>query len=557
MKNLPIGISDFKYLIDQNYYYIDKTLFIKEVVEAPGQVTLIPRPRRFGKTLNLSMLKYFFEKTDEDTSYLFRNTKIVQYQRFHEYHNQYPVIFLSLKDVKQDNWAKAYEALTYVIKNEFFRHSEIVLPTLSDFERKQYQSILESTASEVAYQKSLRFLSDILYKYYQKNVIVLIDEYDSPIHIAFDNGYYKEIINFMRSFLSDVLKDNPYLQKGILTGILRVAKESIFSDLNNLNVATILDLKFHDKFGFTQDEVKLLLNDYDLCIKTSEIQQWYNGYQFNNTTIYNPWSLISCAANQGIIKPYWVNTSSNLLIKKLLLKANQAVKSKLELLISDKSIRERIDDGIVFQNIETHETALWMLLFYTGYLTYSKKELIEGITYCDLVIPNKEVKIVYTDFVASIFQSTLPSDAIHQLAHSLRNGDIPSFSEILQNFIINSMSVFDLPSNEPERSYHLFILGLLSIFQGEYQIKSNRESGFGRYDIMLIPNNKNDLGIVIEFKKTLLEDNSNLELAAKRALEQIKKKQYAQELRELGVKNIKGIDIAFLNKKLFVESENI
>lgn len=361
----------------------------------------------------------------------------------------------------------------------------------------------------------------------------------------------------MRTLLSSVLKDNPNLHKGIITGILRVAKESIFSDLNNFDVFTILDLKFNDKFGFTQNEVKQLLNDYNLSGKSSDIQTWYNGYQFGDITIYNPWSLISCVDKQGILKPYWVNTSSNLLIKKLLIKADQSVKSKLQLLLTDEQLTERIDDAIIFQNIETQETPLWGLLLFTGYLTYSKKELIEGITYCDLVIPNKEVKIVYTDLISSIFQSTLSSDKIKHLAEFLVTGNIQSFAEILQEFIINSMSVFDLPSNEPEKSYHLFILGLLSIFQGKYRVKSNRESGFGRYDIMLIPNNRNDLGIVIEFKKTLLEDNSDLELAAKRALEQIKQKHYAQELRALGVKNIKAIGIAFLGKKLFVESESL
>jgi len=370
------------------------------------------------------------------------------------------------------------------------------------------------------------------------------------------------MIDFMRSLLSSVLKDNPYLQKGVLTGILRIAKESIFSDLNNLGVYTILDLSFQDKFGFTSHEVEQLLGNYNLLDKSKEIKEWYNGYKFGNNaiksaSIYNPWSLISCVEKQGMIKPYWVNTSSNLLIKELLLKADRIVKSKLELLLSDQAIIERIDDAIVFQNIQTQETALWSLLLFTGYVTYVHQELKEGITYCHLVIPNKEIKIIYTDLIASIFQSTLPSEKIVLLEQSLSSGNIQSFAEILQEFIINSMSVFDLPSNEPEKSYHLFILGLLSILQGKYQVKSNRESGFGRYDIMLIPNNINDLGIVIEFKKTLLEDNSDIELAAKRALEQIKQKQYAQELRALGINSIKAIGIAFLGKKIYVEYETL
>jgi len=561
MKQLPIGVSDFKFLIDQNYYYIDKTLFIKEIIENSSQVLLIPRPRRFGKTLNLSMLKYFLEKTETDTRYLFKDTNIEQYEKFQEFHNQFPVIFLSFKDIKQSNWAKAYEDLTLLISNEFSRYSEILLPTLSDHERKQYQSILQRKASEVVYQKSLFFLSGILQKHYQKNVIVLIDEYDSPIHVAYDAGYYDEIVDFMRSLFSSVLKDNPSLQKGILTGILRVAKESIFSDLNNPEISTILDFEFQDKFGFTTDEVKQLLNDYSSDknpangVKLSEIKEWYNGYQFGETIIYNPWSLITCIKKHGVLEPYWLNTSSNLLVKKLLLRADHEVKSKLELLLSNQPITERIDKAVIFQNIENQETALWGLLLFTGYLTYSKKELREGITYCDLVIPNKEIKIIYSDLISSIFERTLPTAKIKHLAHSLASGNIPNFTEILQEFIINSMSVFDLPNNEPEKSYHLFVLGLLSIFQGKYQVKSNRESGFGRYDIMLIPNTINDLGIVIEFKKTLLEDNNNIELAAKRALAQVKQKEYAQELKALGITHVMAIGIAFLGKKISVESE--
>lgn len=557
MKKLPIGISDFKFLIDQDYYYVDKTLFIEEIIEASGQILLIPRPRRFGKTLNLSMLKYFFEKTDTNNDYLFKNTNIEQYERFHEFHNQYPVIFLSFKDIKQNNWQEAYDHVKLLISKEFARHSAIISHSLSNYQVNNYLEVLERRGSKALYQDSLLFLTEILSHYYKKNVVVLIDEYDSPIHTAYHHGYYNEMIDFMRSLLSSVLKDNRFLHKGVLTGILRIAKESIFSDLNNLEVSTILDFQFQDKFGFTPQEVTQLLHDYQLQDKSAEIKQWYNGYQFSDTTIYNPWSLITCVSQHGTLEPYWLNTSSNLLIKKLLLQANQEVKSKLELLLSHQPVRERIDKALIFQNIETQETALWGLLLFTGYLTYAKKELIEGIIYCDLVIPNKEINIIYTDLISSIFKSTLTPDKIRHLADSLTSGNIPSFAEMLQEFIINSMSVFDLPSNEPEKSYHLFILGLLSILQGRYHVKSNRESGFGRYDIMLIPTNKHDLGIIIEFKKTVTEDNKDLAVAAKRALQQIKEKQYAQELRAMGIMNIKAIGIAFLGKELLVESESL
>jgi len=557
MKKLPIGVSDFKFLVDQDYYYVDKTLLIREIIETSSQVVLIPRPRRFGKTLNLSMLKYFFEQTGTDNSYLFQNTKIWREENCKKFFGEYPVIFLSFKDVKQTTWDQAYKQIMLIIIQEMASHFSSVKDYLFPHELIEYTNILEQRADETTYSNSLLMLSRLLHRAYKKQVIILIDEYDSPIHAAYSNGYYAEMINFMRSLLSTSLKDNINLQKGVLTGILRIAKESIFSDLNNLGVYTLLDSNFQDKFGFTQTDVSKLLNDYQLDNKSTEIKKWYNGYHFGSITIYNPWSLISCVEKHGRLEPYWLNTSSNLLVKKLLFKADRYVKSKLELLISGQPITELIDKNIIFQHIDTQETALWSLLLFTGYLTYSNQELRDGITYCDLVIPNNEIKIIYNDIIVTIFQSTLESDKIKLLAESLMAGNILSFAEILQEFVINSISVFDLPSNEPEKSYHLFILGLLSILQGKYQLRSNRESGFGRYDIMLIPNDKNSPGIIIEFKKTLPEDNNNLELAAQRALAQIKQKHYAQELKALGIKSIKALGIAFLGKKIFVESEDL
>jgi len=554
MKKLPIGLSDFKTLIENNYYYVDKSLFIKELYESAGQVLLIPRPRRFGKTLNLSMLKYFFGKSSVDNSYLFKDTHIGREKKHMELQGQFPVIYLTFKDVKENNWKSTYEHLVKIIANEFHNYSSILIPNLTEYQLSNYNSILERTSSQIDYSKSLIFLTELLYNHYQQKVIVLIDEYDAPIHAGYINGYYNDITQFMRSLLTSVLKDNQYLEKGVLTGILRTAKEGIFSGLNNLSVHTLLDTEFEDKFGFTEQEVKQLLKDWDLADKLPEIQEWYNGYTFGNTTIYNPWSLISCANKKGILKPYWLNTSDNALVKKLIYLASEEVKQELELLLNNKTIEKEITEAVIFPGIENNSKALWSLLLFSGYLTYTSCRLTVGKVYCNLAIPNQEIDILYRDLITEVFEATLTSSKVSIMLKALTSGDIKTFEILLQEFIVNSISMYDLPCNEPEKSYHLFILGLLILLADTYQVKSNRESGLGRYDIMLIPKDKSKLGLVIEFKKA--SNQESLELAAQRALEQIKQKQYAQELKSLGITNIKLIGIAFQGKEIFIQTED-
>ncbi len=552
MKKLPIGISDFKKLIEDGYYYVDKTLFIQELTEVAGEVLLITRPRRFGKTLNLSMLRYFFEKTNSDTSYLFANSSIWQQADYRSLQGQYPVISLTFKDIKEDTWESAYKKVREIIAKEFNRHLSIIQDSLSDYYLKKYIALSMEEADEESYSTSLFLLTEVLHTYYKKRVIVLIDEYDAPIHEGYTHKYYPDVIKFFRSIFTSVFKDNVNLERGILTGILRAAKEGIFSGLNNLSSYTLTNTQFQDKFGFTQLEVQQLLQDRDLSDKLSDVQAWYNGYLCGKTTIYNPWSLLRCAQERGLLQLYWVNTSNNALIKSLIALADIGVKADLELLLMDKTIDKEIEEAVIFPNIEHSPTALWSLLLFAGYLTYTKLELQRGKTICTLAIPNEEIKILYESLIKNIFETTLTESTAHNLLTDLTTGDVASFAQLLQEFISSSMSVYDVPGNEPEKSYHLFVLGLLVMLSHEYEIKSNRESGLGRYDIMIIPKKHAKLGIAIEFKKATAQET--LEIAAQRALEQIKEKRYVQELKDRGVTNILLLGIAFIGKQLFVAS---
>lgn len=556
MKNLLIGGHDYKEFIEKDYYYVDKTLLIKELFDVNGKVTLLPRPRRFGKTLNLSMLKYFFEKTPQSTSHLFTNTAIWQEEKYRKEQGQYPVIFITFKDVKENTWEKTYEKLTIIIADEFKRHNYL-LDVLAGQTAKDYTAIMERTASSVLFESALLLLTKLLHNHYQQKVIVLIDEYDAPITIAVHKKYYEDIISFMRGLLGGVLKDNNFLERGVVTGILRVAKESVFSGLNNLIVSSVTDNFFQDKFGFTQSEIDKLLAYYNFSDKAHDIKSWYNGYTFGTTTIYNPWSILNCIQNSGQLEPYWVNTSDNELIKTLIARANPSLKKELEKLLNNQATSQEIDEGLVFPGIERNDRALWSLLLYTGYLTYNKKERVGKKNIYDLVIPNEEIESLYAKLIQGIWEALLTTDKIQTLLEALVDGDSYTFAESLQEFIAHSISYHDFAPQDPERSYHLFVLGLLVNLSNTHEIKSNREAGKGRSDILLIPRDTNQLGIVLEFKKVSVAQGQTLESAAQTALDQIKEKQYYQELANRGIHNIQLIGISFLAKDIFVKFENI
>lgn len=556
-KPLPIGISDFKKLIEGGYAYVDKTLFIQELVETEAEIVLIPRFRRFGKTLNISMLRYFFEKNDHNGELLFKNLAIWKSERCKKLAGTFPVIFLSLKDVKHLSWEEAYKSFRRVIADEFDRHrflyeSEI----LSLKEKELFHKILFEEDDQTLIERSLFYLSSWLHRFHNKRVILLIDEYDTPAHAAYVGGYYEKLISFMRNWLSGGLKDNPSLERGVLTGILRIAKESIFSGLNNIDTFTVLQEGFKDKFGLLESEVAELLNDAGLDHLSPEIQQWYDGYRIGSCGgIYNPWSVLKCIAGVGVLDSYWVNTSDNALMKQLITKGGEDLKADVEELLKGNTVEKTIEEGIVFPDLEKNPNAVWSLLLFSGYLTLDSSSS-QGKT-TSLRIPNLEVATLYQSMILGWFERTIHLSNYHMLLNSLISGDIETFSQIFQEFLLASVSVFDLTPEEPEKIYHAFILGMLIGLKDRYEVKSNRESGYGRYDVMLIPKNPEDLGIIMEFKKVGRFEKTDIERAVVAALKQIEDKNYTQELYQRGIKRILLLGLAFEGKKVLIRHKVI
>ena len=554
-KKLPIGISDFKKLISNNQYYIDKSLFIKEIIEASAEVLLLPRPRRFGKTLNLSMLRYFFDNTEKSNSHLFEKLKIWKAgKKYQEMQGAYPVIYLTLKTANANIWDECLYKLKSIISDEFLRHSYLLNEYhLHELEKNYFVKIQNGTGNTVDFEESLEKLSKFLERYYQKKVIILIDEYDAPIHGGFFQGYYDKTINFMKGFLGNAFKDNTSLEKGIITGILRISKESIFSGLNNLDVYTILSKKYSDKFGLTPDEIKLLLSDYELKDEYEKLNQWYNGYCFGDTTIFNPWSIINYVNNiDDGLKPYWINTSSNDLIKKLIIEGKTDLKSDFELLLEQKEITKTINENIVFTDLEKNSNAVWSFLVFTGYLKAYDQKLLSNREHYKLSIPNIEIFTIFEDIIYNWLNENIGSDKLEQMLKAFTQGDVTTFELILQDFMINMFSYHDISADEPEKVYQAFVLGLLVNLEENYQIKSNRESGYGRYDVMVIPKDTTQKGIIIEFKKIIKLHNETTETALTKALQQIKEKKYAQELIALGIKDIIEMGIVFDGKRVWV-----
>ena len=552
-KKIGIGVSDFKALIDKDCYYIDKTILVKEIYSSGPQVILFPRPRRFGKTLNLSMLRYFFEKTEIEHSYLFENLQIWKHEEYREKQGKYPVIFLTLKDVKQSNWEECFNKIKDIMSQEFSKH-DYLLKTLKEKERQEFEQIVAKTANKGDYESSLRKLAMYLERYHKQKVIILMDEYDTPIQAGYINGYYDKIIDFMRSFLSEVLKDNVTIEKAVLTGILRVAKESIFSGLNNLEVSTILGYQSNDKFGLEEFEVENMLKAYGIEDKLTEVKDWYNGYKFGGTTIYNPWSIINFVSKyrEGL-KPYWVNTSSNDLIKSLITKGGEDVKQEMEELIQGKSITKAVNDSIVFGEIEQNADTLWNFLLFSGYLKAENLRREDIKMYAELSIPNKEIEYLYKEIIMNWFNDSIYSKKLEMMLKALTMGDIETFEDIFSEFIDKSMSYFDVSGQNPENFYHAFVLGLLVSLQNSYQVKSNKESGYGRYDIMLIPKDKTKMGVIIEFKKVNKKRGESLETACEKALKQIEEKEYKQELLDMGIDRVMKLGISFEGKKFLIK----
>jgi len=553
MKNLPLGISDFETIISENLYYVDKSLFIKELIDSWRKISLIPRPRRFGKTLNMSMLQYFFEKTEKSSAPLFKNLAVAQHPYCMEYQGQYPVIFLTFKSTDEPTWDECFNALQEIIAEEFKRHNYLLKSTTLDaHEKKEFKEIINLSAQSTAYKGSLKKLIKYLAQYHNKNVIVLIDEYDVPIQGGFGHQYYNKVIAFLKSFLGRGLKDNKLVEAGVVTGAMRVAKESIFTGLNNLRVCTIVDDDHADKFGLLEDEVHQILEHYNLAHMKDKIRSWYNGYSSGLYTIYNPWSIINFLEKKGKFKPYWINSSSNDIIKNLIQHSSPEVKEDFERLLKKESVQKAINENIVFAEIHKSPDALWNFLLFTGYLTFKNNPPIdEDLQYLELMIPNAEIEGFYKTTILGWFQQGPYS--YNKMLQSLVSGDIETFSDLFTNFFLSSISYFDVGDDEPEKFYHAFVLGMFVSLEKDYELKSNHPSGYGRYDVSIIPRDMTKAGIIIEFKKPKKSSTETLEQVADNALQQIEEEKYATELKHRGISKIIKLGVAFQGKKVLVK----
>lgn len=552
-KTIQVGTSNFKELIEENHFFVDKSLLIKEFVQNGAKVILTPRPRRFGKTLNMSMLKHFFDiENKEENKNLFKGLKIENEKEIMKMQGKYPVIFLSFKNQKHFNFSNLQDGIKSLMANIYNEHDYLLeSDKLSQFDKNKFMSILNRSASIVDFLEAVSDLTRYLSKYYNQKVIVLIDEYDVPLQEAFIRGYYEEALVLVRNILTAALKDNVYLEKALVTGILRVAKESIFSGLNNLQVHTILSYKFNDKFGFEENEVIDLLKYYDLESKKDEVKNWYNGYMFGGKVIYNPWSVLNYIDNneQGFM-PYWINSSGNELIKRLLSRGTKETKECLEELIKGNAITKIVDDHIVMKDVDEDEENIWSFLTMSGYLKPVKQELIRGKIKCDLKIPNEEVHIFYENLIVKWFKESLTSQNYNTMLKALITKDVETFDEIFTEFIMRNMSYFDVSGKEPEKVYHAFVLGMIVSLNNEYEVKSNKESGYGRYDVMLIPRDASNLGIIIEFKRIKETNSKTIKTGIEEALKQIEENKYEAELIDRGVGDILKLAIVFKGKKV-------
>ncbi len=554
-RKLPLGVSDFRKMIEKNRYYADKTLFIKEVLDSSEEILLIPRPRRFGKTLNLSMLRYFFEKRENSLRGLFENLEIWKTGAETMAHQgKYPVVFLTFKDIKGRDWRNSFEKIKHLMKEEYKRHRSLLHgPTLSEDEREAYNRVIDLKADQPSLENSLKYLITFLRRRHDERVIVLIDEYDTPVHSGYLENYYEDVISFMRGFLGGGLKDHPDVEKGVVTGILRVARESIFSDLNNLTVSSILDHEFADRFGLTRDEVSRMLADYGLTRYANDVDRWYDGYNFSNGVVYNPWSILNFVNKPGSgFRPYWVNTSSNELIKELLIESAVDVKPDLEALLSGGEIRQPINDNIVFPELKTSDETIWNFLLFTGYLKAENPGLSGVKTYYDLKIPNLEVKSIYDEIIMKWIRSGFTSRKLEEMLSALTNGEVEVFERYFQEYVVTMMSYHDTGGAEPEKVYQAFTLGLLVNLEKDFIVKSNRESGYGRYDIMIIPRDREKPGLVMEFKKIDGFYEETVDIALDKALKQITERDYSGELRSHGVHRIIEMGVVFDGKRVHI-----
>ncbi len=551
-KAIPVGIENFEDIIKDNYYYVDKSMLIEDILVNRAAVTLFTRPRRFGKTLNMSMIKYFFDVRNKDENRkLFEGLKIFGSEYMKE-QGKYPVIFVSLKDLRADTWEMCLMEIKKLI-SKIYREFQYITEKMNEDDKEIYDSI-KNRKNDMDLNTSIELLSEYLFEYYGERVIILIDEYDAPIINAFDKGYYNEAINFFQVFYSSALKTNDSLKYGILTGITRIIKEGIFSGLNNLKVDTILNKKFSEYFGLLESEVIKMLDYFEMKYKIEEVKEWYNGYIFGDKRIYNPWSIINYVDN-GEIKAYWANVSGNTLLENMLDQAGEDVYTDLKRFTDGESIEKYISDGTTIKSLLSNDDEIWQLFLYSGYLTKAKEQIeidetLEYTNIYNLKIPNKEIRKYFGNMFLNRFFGTELKTSI--LIKALESGDIKKFEKTLGEIMVNMLSHFDLDS-EMEKIYQVFMIGLVGFLMGKYEIISNNESGYGRYDLAMIPIKSNEKAYLMEFKISKTE--KGMTLKAEEALKQIDEKKYDTRLKARGIKNILKIGIAFYGKKVKVFSK--
>ena len=547
-KELPIGVEDFKTIIDYHYYFVDKSLLLRDLMHRFGKVTLFTRPRRFGKTLNMSMIRYFFEKSEEDNSYLFKDLAISHAgEQYMQHQGQYPVISLTFKDIEASDYETAFEMFKNLIAMEFKRHKAVLNSSkLLEADKNLFYEICSRKGNYAVYCSALKFLSDCLYEVYGKKVIILIDEYDVPLQNAYFHRYYDKMVDLIRSVFSSVLKTNTQIAFAVLTGCLRVSKESIFTGLNNPDVFSVTDTEFSDAFGFTESEVKSMLEYYQLTDRFEEVREWYDGYLFGRTEIYNPWSVlkyIQKTSADAHVKAdaYWLNTSSNSIIRELIAKSNVTVRKEAERLINGESLEKQLFNDITYANMDVNQEHIWSFLLYTGYLKSVRIFKKGKYIFFEGKIPNKEVEMIYEETFQSWFDELIQEADKSRFFHAVLNGDVAIFEEEVNRFMLNSISYHD----GYENFYHGFLAGLLK-YSERFLVESNRENGTGRSDITVTDLLKRETAVIIEIKAA--KEEKELDGKCQEALQQIEDRQYAHALTGKGYKKILKYGIAFCGK---------
>lgn len=550
---LPIGIEDFAELRKKNYYFVDKSLFIKDLLDKSPKVLLMTRPRRFGKTLLMSMVEYFFSLGKENSIQLFKGLAIEKTgNRYMDEHGKRPVVMLSLKDCKATSWENMQDSLKSRIASLYGQYGYLLEERcLNEADRRYFNAILNEEAKQVALENSLQRLLAMLKQYYQKPVVLLLDEYDVPIQQAWEQGYYTEAIAFMRNFLSLALKTNPALDFALLTGVLRIAKESIFSGLNNLVISSVIEESYPTAMGFTSEEVHKLARALGQEDKFPEVQQWYDGYRFAGIEIYNPWSVLNYFDSNCRPQPYWANTSSNAILKQLLKNTSQEQQNNLLRLLRGQNITAIVDEGVVYEDIDTQVDALYTVMLTTGYLTAESISWGPAGQECTLTIPNEEIRGIYSREVLRKISGGESTSVLTRLMRNLLSGKADQFQEDLRNILLQMTSVYDTANKES--FYHGFLLGMTALLVPQYEVQSNRESGEGRFDLAIFPKEKGSFGAILEFKTATTE--AELEKRAEEALQQIKGKNYIQAFLSRGISDghILKYGIAFCGKQVNIQ----